>query len=183
LTGPALVALIVTVLFVTANENVFIVYGAWLEERFHLSVSSIGFASAVIAVAEVFAETGSAGFLDRLGKRRGLLITISSLSVTYLILPRVAGTLGGFLAGLFLLMFIFEFCAIALMALVSELAPAARGSMLSLMVASIAVGRVTGSLTGPLLWERGGMAVNAAFSACLVLLATVLVWLGVRERS
>ena len=47
--------------------------------------------------------------------------------------------------------------------------------------AAVAVGRVTGSLAGPRLWDAGGMTANAVVSAALMVAAGVLLWRSVHE--
>ena len=74
-------------LIILANEVTFIVYGAWMESRFGLSVVSLGVASIVIGLAEAVGEFGSAAFVDRLGKRRAVLIGLAMLAITYGVLP------------------------------------------------------------------------------------------------
>ena len=51
-------------LFMFAIENVFVVYGAWMEETFSLSVGALGLASSVIGIAEAMGEGASAGLVD-----------------------------------------------------------------------------------------------------------------------
>ena len=92
-------ALAISMLLVMANENVFIVYGAWMEDQFGLAVSALGVASIVISLAELVAESSSAGLVDRLGKRRAVLGGLLLNVLAYLLLPRIAGTLAGALAG------------------------------------------------------------------------------------
>ena len=60
--------LAVSVLVVTANENLFMVYGAWFESRFGLPVATLGMVSIVISLAELAAAGASAGIVDRVGK-------------------------------------------------------------------------------------------------------------------
>ncbi len=74
----SLPVLLVSLLLVMAMENVFIVYGAWLEGEFGLAVSTIGAVSIVISLAEMLAEGLSAGLVDRLGKRRAVWAASSS---------------------------------------------------------------------------------------------------------
>ncbi len=67
-----------------ANENVFVVYGSWLETEYDLAIAAIGVASLVISVAELLGEFGSAGVVDRLGKRRSVMIGMVFSAFSYL---------------------------------------------------------------------------------------------------
>ena len=175
--------LCVSFLVILANELVFIVYGVWLETSFGLSVVAVGVASLVISLAELLAETASAGTVDRLGKRRAVFGGLILHLLSYLLLPRLAGTLGGALTGVFLMFLTFEFTVVAIIPLVSELAPEARGTVLALNLAVMALGRVIGALLGPRLWAAGGLAENALVSVGLLGIALLIWWLGVRERA
>jgi predicted MFS family arabinose efflux permease len=177
--GLPLLAL--TWLMTLANENVFIVYGAWLESEFSLALVAIGLASLVISVAELIAEFTSAGLVDRLGKRRSVLIGLIFSVAAYLALPVLSNQLAGALAGIALMFLTFEFSIVASIPLISEIAPAARGTMLALNVSAAALGRMAGSLTGPRLWSAEGLVGVALVSAGLSIAATLILW-TTRER-
>ncbi len=174
-------ALLVNLLQLLALENVFVVYGSWLEDRFGLSVAALGLASTVIAVAEFAAESGAATLVDRIGKRRAVAGGILLSTVAYLWLPHAAGGLAGALAGMCLLFLAFEFAVVAVLPLVSELAPGARATVMALNVAAMSVGRVIASLTGPRLWAAGGLALNTGVSAAVALAAALILILAVKE--
>jgi predicted MFS family arabinose efflux permease len=176
------VALAVPFLLVLANENVFVVYGTWLETQFGLTVTALGIASLVISVAELIGEGAAAGLVDRLGKRRAVLGGLLLSVLSYLLLPRLAGVLGTALVGVFLMFLTFEFSIVGLLPLVSELAPEARGAVLALNVAVMSLGRLISSLLAPRLWAAGGLPLNALVSAGAVLVAALILWRGVRER-
>jgi len=57
-----------------ANDNLFVVYGAWLEQSFSLSVIALGVGTGVIGVAELCGESLTAAFSDRLGLKRSVMI-------------------------------------------------------------------------------------------------------------
>jgi len=50
-----------------ANDNLFVVYGAWLEQAFHLSIVGIGLGTSVIGAAELTGEFATAALADRIG--------------------------------------------------------------------------------------------------------------------
>jgi predicted MFS family arabinose efflux permease len=183
LTPGVFFVLAVSFLLILANEIVFIAYGVWMETDFGLTVVAVGVASLVVSLAELLAETASAGLVDRLGKRRAVLGGMALHLLSYLLLPRLAGTLGGALAGIFLMFLTFEFTVVAIIPLVSELAPEARGTVLALNLAIMAFARVVGALVGPRLWAAGGLAANTLLSAGLLGVALLIWWLGVRERG
>lgn len=174
--------LAVSVLVVTANENLFMVYGAWFESQFGLPVATLGLASIVIAVAELAAAATSAGIVDRVGKRRALLVGLALNALAYLLLPRLAGALGVTLAALVIVALTSEFAIVSALPLVSELAPESRGTVMALNAALMSAGVMIVSVIAPRLWSSGGLALTTAVSAGMVVGAAVLLWLG-RSRS
>jgi predicted MFS family arabinose efflux permease len=176
-------ALLVTLLIILASENVYIVYGAWLENQFGLSVAAIGLASLVICLAEFAAEGVSTGWVDRIGKRRavaaGLLLNIGA----YLLLPQLAGSLIGALSGLFLVYLTYDFSIVSTLPMITELAPGARATMMALNVAAMAVGRLISSLIAARLWAAGGLAANTLVSTVVVMVAFTILISFVRERK
>jgi MFS transporter, DHA1 family, inner membrane transport protein len=172
----------VSLLLILATENVYIVYGAWLESQFGLTLTALGLFSVVISVAEFTAEGASAGWVDRIGKRRSVLYGILLNGIAYLLLPRLAGSLAGALVGIFLIYVTFDFSIVSLFPLLSELAPKACGALMSLNVAAMAVGRLISSLSAVRLWTAGGLAANTIFSALAVTLALLILVTLIREQ-
>jgi predicted MFS family arabinose efflux permease len=179
----AFVALLVSLLVVLASENVYIVYAAWLEDQFGLSVAAIGVASLAICTAEFLAEGASAGWVDRLGKRRAILCGLLVNIAAYLLLPHLAVSLAGALGGLFLVYLTFDFSIVCTLPLITELAPEARGTMMALNVAAMAVGRLISSLIAVRLWTAGGLSANTLLSSAVVALALGLLAAFVREQK
>jgi predicted MFS family arabinose efflux permease len=173
----------VGLLFMFAIENVFVIYGAWMEETFSLSVGALGLASIVIGIAEAMGEGFSTGLVDRLGKKTAVLGGLLLNAGAYLLLPLLSGNLTSALVGLFVLLIAFEFSIVSSFPLISELAPDARGKLMALNVAALSAGRMAGSLTATPLWLRGGLGLNAVVSCGAALSAFVLLFLFVSEPS
>lgn len=182
LTRSTAAMLAVSVLVVTANENLFMVYGAWFESQFGLPVATLGLASIVIAVAELIAAATSAGIVDRVGKRRALLVGLALNALAYLALPRLSGALGVTLATMVLVALTSEFAIVSALPLVSELAPEARGTVMAVNSALISAGVMAVSVIAPRLWSSGGLALTTAVSAGMAAGAGLLLWQGIRER-
>ena len=194
-------ALLGTSLLLTmASELPFIVYGAWLEDAFGLGLSTLGLASLVVGLAEASAELGTTVLTDRLGKRRSVQAGLLGLGGSLLALPLLAGLgLAGALAGVVLMVLFFEFAIVSLLPLATELAPQARGSLLSLNMTTFSLGRIAGATAGGWLWQwatsggaastgagvaaniGAGIAANALAGAACALLAALLVTFGFSE--
>jgi predicted MFS family arabinose efflux permease len=171
----------VGLLFVFAMENVFVVYGAWMEESLSLSVATLGLASVVIGIGEAVGEGASAGLVDRLGKKTAVLGGLLLNAGAYLLLPLLSRNLVAALVSLFILLLAFEFSIVSSFPLISELAPDARGTLMAFNVAALSLGRMLGSLTAAPLWLRGGLGLNAVVSCGGALAAFALLLLFVSE--
>ena len=141
---------------VFANENMVIVYGAWLEEQFHLQVRELGFFSILVGMAELGGELTVVVLVDRIGKRKAILGGLVLTGLSYLALPFCQSTLYMALAGLVLMFYLFEFTIVSIFPYVSEMVPMERGKWLAFNYTALVIGRLCGALSGPWLWQRKG---------------------------
>lgn len=180
---PVVVLLLVSLLLTLANEIPFIVYGAWLETTFKLSLSTLGVASIVVGLAEAAAELGASAITDRLGKRRSMLTGLAGLAASSIVLPWLSGLgLVAALAGVALMLLTFEFTLVSLLPLATELAPGARASFFSLILASFSLSRILGAVVGGWLWRWESIALNAAAGAICALVAAFVLARGIAEE-
>ena len=160
-----------------ANDNLFVIYGAWLEKQFGLSIVALGLGTAVIGIAELAGESFTAALADRLGLKRALIGGLAACLICYGILPLLGQTLGMALTGLFFLFLTFEFTIVTGLSLFTELVPASRATMMAGYLAMGGVGRVVGALIGGPIWLAGGIYATALVSAAISGLALVsLIW-------
>jgi predicted MFS family arabinose efflux permease len=181
--GTTVLVLLVTLSLTFANENIVIVYGAWLEESFSLQVRALGFFSILVGVAELAGELTVAAVVDRLGKRRGILAGLILVGLTYLVLPFCKASLLSALTGLGAMFFLFEFTLVSIFPYVSELVPARRGALLALNYTCAILGRFIGSLTGPWLWQRHHDLLFLAFLSVASQFVAFILILCVRKDS
>lgn len=178
--------LLASAMLTLANEIPFIVYGAWLEDAFGLALGAVGLVSIIVGVSEATAELGATLFTDKLGKRRSVVLGLLVLAAALVALPFLSrlGVVPA-LAGVALMMLSFEFGIVSLLPLATEIAPDARGLMLSFNVAAMSLGRLLGSVIGGRLWEAAGAGILPpafAGAACAVISA-LLVSRGVAEAT
>ncbi len=177
---PALAGLTVSMLISGGNEVVNIVFGVWLEDSFGLQVAALGAAAMTIGIAELGGEGLEVFLADRLGKRRAAALGIAASILTALALPALGTSLEGALLGLFLFFITFEFTIVTTIALMTELAPAARATLMAGNVAFLSLGRAAGALLGPALFALGLPA--SSIAAALIYGLSLAVLLGfVRE--
>ncbi len=160
-----------------ANDNLFVVYGAWLENQFSLSIVALGLGTSVIGVAELIGESMTAALADRLGLKRSVIGGLTACVICYGVLPFLGQTLGLGLAGLFIIFLTFEFTIVTGLSLFTELVPTSRATMMASYLASGGLGRVVGALIGGPIWLAGGIHATALVSAAISGLALAsLVW-------
>lgn len=177
------ILLLTSLLLTLANEIPFIVYGAWLETVFGLSLSALGMASILVGLAEAAAEIGTTVITDRLGKRRSVLTGLLALAASLLLLPWLSDLgLIAALIGIVLMLISFEFGIVSLIPLATELAPGARASLLSLNLTAFSLGRVLGTAAGGWLWQwQEDIGLHALIGATCALVAALLLAWGMRE--
>jgi predicted MFS family arabinose efflux permease len=158
----ALAGLGVGLLTGLANESLQIVYGRWMEGNFGLTVEALGVSTIVLGLAELTGEGLVAGLADRIGKRRAVGLGAMLNIVACLVLPFTRVSLIAALVGYFAFFITFEFTIVSSFPLLSELAPHARATLMSINFAAIALGRVLGSIIGPGLFPLGLLAVGAS---------------------
>ena len=163
-----------------ANDNLFVVYGSWLESTFGLSIPALGAATTVIGVAELLGEGLTASIADRLGLKKAVIAGLVLSTVSYILLPLVGRTLSLALVGLFVTFLTFEFTIVTAFSLFTEMLPAARATMMSSNLAATSIGRVIGALIGGLVWQAGGMPAIGLVSAVISGLALVSLAWGLR---
>lgn len=160
-----------------ANDNLFVVYGAWIEKAFDLSIVALGLGTGVIGMAELFGETLTAALADRFGLKRTVIVGLLLSTICYAILPLFGQAFSLALVGLFLTFITFEFMIVTSISLTTELLPNSRATMMAGCLATAGAGRVIGAILGGPIWLAGGIMATSLVSAAVSGLALAsLVW-------
>lgn len=175
--------LITAALFSFAAETTFIVFGAWLEGGFGLSLAALGLASTMIALAEMTGEGAVLAFADRVGKLRMVGWGLGASAIGYVTLAPASSSLPLGLAALAATFVAFEITIVSTIPLASELAPGARSRYLALLMVALGIGRSIGDLVGPALFTWQGMPANALVSALGAIAALAVILTVGRTRS
>jgi predicted MFS family arabinose efflux permease len=170
-------------LLMLANELMLIVYGEWMESSFGLTLTALGLATAVIGAAEVTGELSTAAFIDRIGKRPFVIATGSVTVLMYVAMPFVSVTLVTALVSLFMLFLFFEMTVVGGIPLMTEIVPAARGVVMSVILATGGLGRAIGALIGPAVWSSRGFVVLLLAAAAIMAVAVLILATSVRESK
>jgi predicted MFS family arabinose efflux permease len=164
-------------LFNLAIDNLFVVYGVWLEQAFGLSLLAVGVGTSVIGAAELAGEFLTAGLADRFGLKRAAIGGAALCILTYALLPFAAATVHLALGMLFVHFCIFEMTIVTILSLATELAPQTRATMVAAYYAAAGLGRVGGALLGGPIWLALGIVGTGLTSAAVTVLAlAALVW-------
>jgi predicted MFS family arabinose efflux permease len=129
-----------------AAQMPFLVYPSWMKAHFHLSNGQLGLVSTVIGVADVIAELLVIAFLDRIGKRRAVMIAGAFYTLAFGLFWALSASLPGMMVALFCIYLGFEFTLVASLPIASETVPDARVAMMGWNTAATAAGRIIGSL-------------------------------------
>ena len=131
-----------------ANDSLFVIYGAWFEQDFLVSLVTLGFSTVAIGAAELTGESLTAIFADRLGLKRAIISGLCLAICAYLLLPLIGRTLPLAMTGVFCVFLAFEFTMVTSFSLSTELMPKARATMMSGFYATSGIGRMIGVLLG-----------------------------------
>jgi len=160
-----------------ANDNLFVIYGAWLEKAFQLNIVAIGIGTGLIGAAELCGELLTVAIADRLGLKRAVFCGLALSIPAYGLLPFLAASLATALIGIFFIFFFLEFTIVSFLSLCTELQPKARATLMAGFFAAAGIGRVLGALIGGPLWLAAGIRATGSVSACLNALALLsLIW-------
>lgn len=182
-TPGGVAALATTMLMAVTNENLNVIYGVWMEKSFALDAIALGGVAAAIGAADLSGELFATAFVDRIGKHRVVAGCLLLGGGAYALLPFIAKNVWLGAAGLFGVFFFFELGIVAALPLLSELAPSARATLLSLNIAGFSLGRTVGSFTGPYLFSNYSIVANGLASACGMFVAFAIWQSLVKERD
>jgi predicted MFS family arabinose efflux permease len=161
-----------------ANDNLFVIYGAWLEQSYNLSLAAIGFGTIFIGLSEILGEGCTVFLSDRIGLKKSVIIGVALCTGAYFLLPLMDIGLAWVIAGLFLVFFTFEFTIVTAMSLSTELVPKLRASTMAAFFAVAGIGRVIGAFTGGIIWSNYGLLTICLISGFCTLAAFFSILLG-----
>ena len=164
-----------------ANDTLFVIYGAWLESAFNLSIVAIGFGTVTIGLAELGGELFTVFWADRFGLKKSVYLGLGLSTLAYGLLPVWGGTLPFALGGLFLIFLTLEFTIVSFLSLCTELHPDSRATMIAGFFAAGGIGRIAGALIGVPIWQAGGIFGTGMVSAAISALALVSVTWGLKD--
>ncbi|MCX8063306.1 MAG: MFS transporter [Anaerolineales bacterium] len=165
-----------------ANEVINLVFGVWLEDAFQLRIAALGATTAVIGISEFTGEFLVAGFVDKLGKPKTVMLGILLNILAAIGLTQAQGSTSAAVFGLLFFYITFELTLVSSIPLMSEILPEKRATMLSSTGASHSLGRAFGAfLAAPL--YRIGIFANLAVAVGFNILALLALWTLTQRKS
>lgn len=155
-----------------AGLGVFVVSGAWLDDRYGVSTAGLGAVAAASGAVELLSSSAVATVSDRIGARRSVVIGLVILLGGCAVMGTAGSSTAVAVAGLLVFLCGFEYGFVSSLTLVSEAAPDSRGRAIGV---SNAIGTLARSgsvvLTGQLYEAFGirGSLVWVASAACVAL--------------
>jgi predicted MFS family arabinose efflux permease len=178
----AMVGLLAILAWAAIPTGMFIYLAAWLEQTFQLTETQVGMAFSMAGVGSLIGNTLTAAWADRLGKKRSAVLGLLVLSVTTVLLPRWP-VLTAVLTGLVVFFAALEFSFASFGTLMTELAPAGRGTLMSLVSLANGIGTGAVPIVMQSLWESEGYASVMLVLGGVGLSVAVIVGLFVTERQ
>jgi len=174
----AAVGVLLFALFIaTANDAIFVVYGAWLEGSFNLSIIALGISTTIIGIAEVLGDSLTAFLSDKIGLKKSTFSGLTILAISFMLLPLADKSLTAALVGLFFIFVSFEFTFVSAISLSTELTPESRATMMSGFYAIAGVGHMIGALLGGMAWSMGELIGTSILATSFTLMALLaLLW-------
>jgi MFS family permease len=173
LAGSALIA--------AAGISVFVVSGAWLEDRHGVSTAGLGFVATGFGAVELVASVSAAAFSDRAGLRRSVLIGLGGLALGLAIAATSGSSELLAITGLIVFLAGFEFAFVTSLSLVTEAAPLARGRAIGTGNALGTIARSGAVLGSGLLYDGVGVGGCFVLSVAAASIAAVLIVTGVSD--
>jgi MFS transporter, DHA1 family, inner membrane transport protein len=183
ITNPVSLSVMCFTFFVSmASDNFFVVYGAWLEDSFGLTVIAIGVGTIFIGAAELVGEMGTATLADSIGLKKSIVSGLILNITAYVLLPFAGSSLISTLSALFFVFLFYEFFFVSFLSMCTELVPKSRATMMSLIFLCAGLGRMAGAFSGGFIWNSMGIKYVCLFSAVANCIALIALVPGIKKR-
>ena len=158
-------------------------WSIWLSADYQLDALGLGLTANRIGFAELTGAILAGLFIDRVGKRRGSLISLAVGALFFALLPGFSLTLSSSRIMLLLTVLWIEMSIVSLFPLYGEQAPEARATIFSLVALGNAVGLGLGPPLTAALWQWRGLSAVTTVGAISMLLAFVGVWFFLHDQA
>lgn len=179
----ALGTLLVNGTIFIAAESFFVIWGAHLQRNFFLGPAQVGQVAAIIGVAELGGSVVASLTVDRVGKRRSVLASVTLFIIILALMPVLNRALATLVLGLALVSFCIEYGVVCTIPLLGQQRPESRATMLALGVMVAAVTRGATDSAATWLFDNIGFYANVVYAMAALVVAFGLLWRWVQERA
>lgn len=180
--GTAIAAISLTFFIASSNEVINMILGVWLNDSFGLEIAALGLVAAVIGISELGGEGLVTFWVDRLGKKRAVLIGLFAINFSILLLPVFGQSLVGAYISLFIYYLAFEFTIVSSIPLLTEITPSARATIMAFNFAAASLGRALAALIAVPLYSKGLWYIALVSLALNLMALLILRWVKVAEK-
>lgn len=157
-----------------AGLGVFVVSGAWLDDRYGVSTGGLGAVAAASGAVELASSSTVAAISDRVGARRSVLAGLVVLLGGCAAMLAAGDSTAVAVAALLLFLCGFEYAFVSSLTLVSEAAPHARGRAIGLSNAFGTLARSSSVVLTGQLYEEFGMRGSLTWVTAAAAVAVVM---------
>lgn len=179
----AYAVLLIIGLNMMAAMNVFLNYGTWLDREYALDPIQLGTVALILGVADLGGSVLMSLVGDKFGLRRSVVVGTLLTGIGYAVLPISNQGVVLAVVGLIVVRFTFEYTVVALIALVSEQAPAYRGKIMTLAAATALLGSSLAGLFGPWVYDHFQVVGLSVISTIVMGVCLIGLRIFVRERG
>jgi len=177
LARPNVIASILSmVLLFFAFGSFVTIWSIWLHDAFKLDAVAIGLVATLTGLAELAGVLLSAMFIDRVGKRRGVLTALGLATLMIGLWMAVQGDFETSRAVIVILGALLELSIVSLFPLLAEQLPESRAMLFSLAGLGASCGLALGSPVAVALWQWHGLTAVGVTCIVALLAVVVLVW-------
>ena len=160
-----------------AMMHVTLIHGGWLEAEYGLRAGRLGGVALLFGVVDLSASFLVSVEVDRIGKRRSVMIGVIGMIIGFALLPLFNRSLPLAILGIGIPRGFFEFAIVSNFPLLSEQVPDRRGKVLSFGMTAGLLGTALAGLTGPASYLRfgvWGLGTVSTFASCVSLILLLL---------
>ncbi len=178
------VASVIVAMLLFTGVGIFMTFWSiWLSADYGLDALGLGLTANRVGFAELTGAILAGLFIDRVGKRRGSLISLAIGAIFFGLLPELSISLASSRTMLLLTVLWIEMSIVSLFPLYGEQAPESRATIFSLVALGNAVGLGLGPPLTTALWQWRGLSAVTTVGAISMVLAFVVVWLFLHDHD
>ena len=156
-------------------QNLFVTFGAWLEDEFHFGAARLAVAGFSLGLVELVASVSSSRQTDKWGKERSIALGALLVIPGGIFLCLGSNNLIIGLVGVFIYFLGFEFSVVSLLPLATSLVPNSPGTGLGWVLGAGTLGRAVMAIVATHLFESFGVKGPALMGALFGLLGALTI--------